>query len=145
MRCTLSLRPDDDPRSYAVLDRTPRDLGEALDPTPAGVLLTGAEHGRDVVRLGALLAVHEAETGLTHGTLRIVPVLTTARGVLQAASFAEAGPRLAALGLDAAALDQVLGPAERAGARTMLALAAAAAGVPLVALVSDAAGALRGA
>ena len=145
MRCTLRLRPDEDPRPYAVLDRAEGDPAAALVPVPAGVVLLGAEHGRDVVRLGALLAVHEAQAGLPDGGLRIVPVLGTTRAVLWAASFAEAGPRLAALGLDPRALaEQGLAEAERALARTMAALSAAAAGVPLVEVVRDAAGTLRG-
>ncbi len=144
MRCTLSLWPGEDPRPYAVLDRAGCDPAAVLVPLPAGVVLLGAKHGRDVVRLGALLAVHEAEAGLPDGALRIVPVLASARAVLQAASFADAGPRLAGLALDAGALAG-LGEAERIQARAMAALAAAAAGVPLVDLVRDAAGALRGA
>ncbi|GJD80559.1 hypothetical protein NBEOAGPD_3800 [Methylobacterium gregans] len=143
MRCTLTLRTGEDPHPYAVLDRAARDLAAALVPVPAGILLLGAEHGRDVARLGAMLAVHEAETGLADGTLRIVPVLGTARAVLAAASFADAGPRLAALALDATALAELgLGEAERVQARAMAGLVAAAAGVPMIALARDAVGRL---
>jgi citrate lyase beta subunit len=92
-----------------------------------------------------LLAVHEAEAGLPDGGLRIVPVLGTARAVLQAASFADAGTRVAALALDVDALaDQVAGEPERRQACALVALAAAAAGVPLIALARDAAGTLKG-
>lgn len=142
MRCLLTLRPGEDPRPYAVLDRAARDLAAALaPPVPEGALLLDAGHGHDVVRLGALLAAHEAEAGLPEGTLRIVPVLGTARAVLRAASFADAGPRLGALALDPAALAAGgLAEAERAGARTLVALAAAAAEVPVVEIARHADG-----
>ncbi len=146
MRCTLTLRPGEEPRPFAVLDRVARDLAAALVPVPAGVLLFGTEHGCEVARLGAMLAVHEAEAGLADGSVRIVPVLGSARAVLRAASFADAGPRLAALALDATALaDQGLGEAERVQARAMAALAAAAADVPLIVLARGPAGSVRAA
>ncbi|MCE4224757.1 hypothetical protein HCU64_13415 [Methylobacterium sp. C25] len=114
-----------------------RDLDGLAELRPDAILLT-ASHGRDIARLGAHLAVHEAEHGLPDGGIGIVALVTSAAGVLAAASFAGASPRLRGIGWDAA-LAQELGaqPVTVEGdwspvlihARAMVRLAASAAGV----------------
>ncbi len=73
-----------------------------------------ARHGRDIAHLGSRLAVHEAEHGLPDGGIGIVAIVSCAAGMLAAASFAGASPRLRGLGWDAGALARQLGGSEGA-------------------------------
>lgn len=108
--------------------------GAPLPPVaPDAVLLRDARSGRDVVALGARLAVHEAERGWPDGGLPIVAEIGHPLGLLEVRTFVGASPRLAGLGLDAAALAAAL-RAEPEGeplaqARALVRLAAGAAGV----------------
>lgn len=85
-------------------------LGALVASRPDALVLP-AEHGRDVAHLGALLAVHEAEEGLTDGVVGIVALVASARAALDAASFVGASPRLSALAWSAEALAEQLGAA----------------------------------
>lgn len=118
-------------------------LAACLPATPSGILLAGAAHGRDVAALGARLAVYEARAGLADRGTRVIALIDTPRGILDAASFVEASPRLSGLGWDGAALARALDAGlglDDAGAwipplalaRGALRLAAAAAGVAAV-------------
>ena len=114
---------------------------EALMPVrPDGILLADTIGGQDLSRLGAMLAVHEAEHGFEDGSTRIIATVSSARGVLAMGSLAEVSRRLAGIAWDAEALRADLGADavfEAAGtyadpyrtARSMTLFAAAAAKV----------------
>ena len=117
------------------LDTAP-DLGTAASFD--GILLAGAESCADIERLGARLAVAEAEGGIPDGTLRIVPSIDTARGVLALNAFAPL-PRLAGIACDpeclAASLRCAIDAPAITQARALTVLAAAACGVPAILVV----------
>jgi citrate lyase subunit beta/citryl-CoA lyase len=111
------------------------DLAAAMAFAPNAIVLPGAVGGRDVAHLGAKLAVLEAETGLADGSIRIIAhPADTAAGVLALATLPGASRRLAALAWRSRVLARELGCRVAAEpvrqARSMLVLAAAAAGVP---------------
>ncbi|WP_160147346.1 aldolase/citrate lyase family protein [Methylopila sp. Yamaguchi] len=106
-------------------------------------LLRGVPTGADLGHLAALLAVAEARAGCMEGATRIVAEVTTARGLLELRSLVGATPRLGGLSWDAEALRENLGvtvlrDAEGrllpplAQARSLVLIAAAAAGVPAI-------------
>jgi len=90
----------DGPRLYVRVNGlssglTDGDLAAVMPARPDGVMLPKANGAGDVMRLAAKLRVHEAENGFDDGETRILPIITeTARGVLSAASYARALPRL---------------------------------------------------
>lgn len=108
---------------------SPADLDAIVAPELDGVFLEGCVGRADVQKLAARLAVREAALGLPAGRLRIVALAAqTPGGVFGLHGYRDATPRLAALAMDEAPLPG--GAAARAVARSLLALAAAAAGVP---------------
>ena len=117
-----------------------RDLDDLLPLRPDAVLLRGAVGPRDLQHLGAKLAVREAEGRLPGGRIGILAAgADTPAGVLALADLAGASPRLRALVWDGGRLARALGLADPAAgpllrARDMLVLAAAAAGVPALAM-----------
>ncbi|MFF8802283.1 MULTISPECIES: aldolase [unclassified Methylobacterium] len=117
---------------YAALDGLDDPALDALVALePDAVLLRDARSGRDVAALGARLAVCEAEGDRPDGSLSILAAIRHPLGLLGAAGFVGASPRLRGLGLDAPALAALLGEGEAlAQARGMIRIAAAAAGVP---------------
>ena len=75
---------------------TDEDLAAVVKAGPHGIMLPKSAGGADVERLSAKLRVHEAEAGLQDGAIRILPIITeTATGLLAAASYSAALPRLA--------------------------------------------------
>ncbi|MEP9374166.1 CoA ester lyase [Mesorhizobium sp. KR1-2] len=123
---------------------TDDDLAALVPAMPAGIMLPKSNGGADVQRLAVKLRVHEAENGLPDGSIAILPIITeTAAGVLAAASYAGASPRLAGLTWGAEDLSAAIGARatrdERGVytdvfrlARTMTLLAAAAAEVAAI-------------
>ena len=118
-------------------------LEAASDLAPWGVVLRGAEHGSDLVRLSAQLAVAEAMGGLDEGTTRTVAVIETPAALTEPASFCNSGPRLTGLAWDAAGLARRLGSFSPrylngdfappfAMARSLCLLTAKSAGVPAI-------------
>ena len=74
------------------------DLDAVMAAAPDGILLPKCQGGRDVQRLGAGLAVREAQHGLLDGGTRIMALATeTAAALFELGSYAGASPRLAAL------------------------------------------------
>ena len=120
--------------------RVDRDLDAVLAGRPDGVLLRGAVGARDFQHLGAKLAVREAELGLPAGRIGILAAAAdTPAGVLALSGLAGASPRLRALVWEAGPLARALGLGDPAAgpllrARDLLVLAAAAAGVPALAM-----------
>jgi citrate lyase subunit beta / citryl-CoA lyase len=89
---------------------TDDDLKAVIPSRPVGIMLPKCNGGEDVARLSVKLRVAEAETGLEDGVTRIVPIVTeTPLGVLNAASYAQADPRLAGITWGAEDLSAAIG------------------------------------
>ncbi|ACK51191.1 HpcH/HpaI aldolase [Methylocella silvestris BL2] len=84
---------------------------DAIAPlAPDGLTLQDCGNGRAVRRLGALLAVKEAEAGRPDGSTRIIAMAAgTAASISELGTFAQAGQRLIALAWDAERLAAGLG------------------------------------
>ncbi|TKB16025.1 MAG: CoA ester lyase [Mesorhizobium sp.] len=123
---------------------TDDDLAALVPVKPDGIMLPKSNSGQDVQQLAAKLRVHEAESGLPDGGIKILPIITeTAAGVLAAASYAGASARLAGLTWGAEDLSAAIGARsarDESGrytdvfrlARTMTILAAGAAEVAAI-------------
>jgi citrate lyase subunit beta/citryl-CoA lyase len=134
LRLYPRIAPLDDPRSQT-------DLAAAVALRPAGIALPLARGAADVQRLGARLAVLEAEAGLPDGSIRILAFATeTPEALFQLASYRGASARLealiytfdplaAALGLAPERLRRAPAPGALRWAREMTLVAARAAGV----------------
>lgn len=78
--------------------QTEDDLAAVMKAAPAGIMLPKSNGAADVGRLATMLRVHEAEHGLVDGSTRIIPLITeTPLGVLNAASYVDAGERVAGI------------------------------------------------
>jgi citrate lyase subunit beta/citryl-CoA lyase len=89
---------------------TEADLDAILPSQPDGVMLPKSLNGADVQRLGAKLAVREAEHGLADGATRILAIATeSARALFGLASYAGASGRLEGLAWGAEDLSADLG------------------------------------
>lgn len=86
-----------------------RDLPAMMAAAPHGIVLPRCEGARDVMRLGARLAVEEAMQGLTDGATQILAFIETARGALALHTLADAGERLVGIAWDAAAMKAEVG------------------------------------
>lgn len=74
------------------------DIAAVVEGRPDAVLLPKAGSGADIQELSTRLAVEEASTGMTEGSVLIHALMTeTAGGMLAAGSFAAKSDRLAAL------------------------------------------------
>lgn len=123
---------------------TDDDLAAVVSAGPDGIMLPKSNSGLDVQHLSAKLRVHEAESGLADGAIKILPIITeTPAGVLAAATYAGTSARLAGLTWGAEDLSAAIGARtardERGGytdvfrlARTMTILAAGAAEVAAI-------------
>lgn len=106
----------------------------AAMPRIAIVLLPKAESASDVARLDAALTRIEKSQGIDAGQVSVVPIVETARGVLNAREIAESSERVATLMFGAADLSANLGVTatpngvELLYARSHVVLAVAAAG-----------------
>lgn len=111
------------------------DLAAVMGGAPDVVVLPKAESREDVLLLDAVLGTHERREGLQPGATRIIPIIETARGVHHAGAIAAASPRVAAIAFGAedlaadADLVRSRSNTEVYVARSLIALAAAAAGV----------------
>jgi len=114
---------------------TEADLQETLCAGVEAVCLPKAETPDDVKRLASLIAALEPECGQSTGGVKIVLLIETALGVLNALQTAQADRRVVALCLGGEDLSRDLGAVrtkeglELAHARAHLVLAARAAGV----------------
>lgn len=112
------------------------DLRWSVQPGLEGIMLPKSESADDVASLAAELEALEAERGLAKGSLGIVPLVESARGVVNAAAVAAASSRVRAVAFGGVDFARDLGVALTAeGAellvpRATLAIAARAAGVP---------------
>jgi len=109
---------------------------------PNGIVLSRCEGGRDVARLGARLAVIEAEAGLPDGATRILAMIGNASGVAGLRTLAGSSPRLGGILWDAEAMALAIDAVPRSRGwqlipplsqvRSAVRIAAAQAGVPAV-------------
>ncbi|GJE18541.1 aldolase/citrate lyase family protein [Methylobacterium marchantiae] len=81
-----------------------RDLPAMMAAAPHGIVLTDCESARDVMRLGARLAVEEAMQGLPDGATRILALVGTAKGAFALQHLAGSSDRLAGIAWDAEAV-----------------------------------------
>ncbi|WP_214470749.1 CoA ester lyase [Mesorhizobium sp. dw_380] len=89
---------------------TDEDLAALVPAKPHGIMLPKSNSGQDVQHLSAKLRVHEAESGLTDGTIKILPIITeTPAGALAAATYAGASTRLAGVTWGAEDLSAAIG------------------------------------
>lgn len=92
---------------------TDDDLATVMKASPAGIMLPKSNSAEDVGRLGVRLRVHEVENGLADGATKIIPIITeTPLGTLNAATYRQAGARLAGLTWGAEDLSAEIGAAE---------------------------------
>lgn len=123
---------------------TDDDLAALVPAKPDGIMLPKSNSGLDVQHLSAKLRVHEAESGLPDGAIKILPIITeTAAGVLAAATYARASARLVGVTWGAEDLSAAIGARATRDAngrytdvfrlaRTMTMLAASAAEVAAI-------------
>lgn len=89
------------------------DLAAVMKAAPTGVMLPKSNSADDVGRLAVRLRVHEAENGLADGVTKIIPIITeTPLGTLNAATYRQAGARLAGLTWGAEDLSAEIGAAD---------------------------------
>lgn len=69
------------------------DLAEIVSAKPDIILLPKCETADEVKRLDALLCANEDKHGIQLGTVQIMPIIETAKGVLSAAAIASASKR----------------------------------------------------
>lgn len=123
---------------------TSNDLADAISAATTGVMLPKAEGGLSVAELAAIMRVAEARAGLQDGATKIIAIATeSARGVINAGTYAGCSKRLQALAWGAEDLSADIGAQYArdengkftplfAHARTMLLLGAADAGVAAI-------------
>lgn len=93
------------------------DMESVVAPGLGGLLVPKVENEEDVTYLDRALRGLEAERGLTPGSVRIMPLIESARGVVNAVAIAAAAARVLTLGFGSADFLADLGlPGPGAGA-----------------------------
>jgi len=111
------------------------DLDWVVQPGLHGIVLPKSESAEDVAALVAQLEWRERDRSLDSGTLAIIPILESAKGIVNAYTIAMASPRVAAVALGGVDFSRDMGvdltPEGRElwYARAQVAVAARAAGV----------------
>ncbi|MBI4322129.1 MAG: CoA ester lyase [Chloroflexi bacterium] len=140
IRESLSNRVPGGPDLYVRVNGTATGLIEAdLDavvvPGLAGIMLPKAESAEQVRHVDALIARREAKVGLPEGSLKLIPIMETARGIIQAVDITGASERTVAIAFGAEDFTLDIGTtrskegSELFHARSAMVLAAAAHGV----------------
>jgi citrate lyase subunit beta / citryl-CoA lyase len=98
--------------AYVRVDRETRwaDVRAAMFRGIKGIVFPGPEEPGEVTELGELITEMERERGINAGTTEIVLMLESAKGFWNAASLAEASPRVTGLGVGRIDLTMALGP-----------------------------------
>ncbi|MCE1196730.1 aldolase/citrate lyase family protein [bacterium] len=73
------------------------DLAEIVRARPQAIILPKCESAADVAAADSAIGALEEAAGMPHGFVRLMPLVETAAGVLQAAAIAAASPRNVAL------------------------------------------------
>jgi citrate lyase subunit beta/citryl-CoA lyase len=97
---------------FVRIDRDTRwaDVSAAMHRGIKGIVFPGPEEPEEVVELGELIAAMEKERDIDPGITELVLMLESARGFWNAASLAQASPRVTALGVGRIDLTMRLGP-----------------------------------
>jgi citrate lyase subunit beta/citryl-CoA lyase len=112
------------------------DLATAAGAALDGIVLPKAESASEIATVDWVLAQFEAKAGKPAGSVRVLPILETARGIAAAAEIAQASARVAQLMFGAVdfALDLDVDITDESGAmahaRFAVALASRQAGLP---------------
>lgn len=85
------------------------DLEAAVWPGVGGIMLPKTESAADVAEAAEMLTVLERERGIAVGSVELLPVIESARGVWHIRSIVTASPRIAQVALDEARLAASLG------------------------------------
>jgi citrate lyase subunit beta/citryl-CoA lyase len=85
------------------------DIVAAAWPGLKGVVLTGAETAADVEEIATTLAMCEKERGIANGSLHIIVMLDSGKGVWNIREIVNASPRVCSVGLDEGGLCRHLG------------------------------------
>jgi citrate lyase subunit beta/citryl-CoA lyase len=86
------------------------DVRAAMFRGIKGIIFPGPEGPEEVVEFGELITAMEKERGVDPGITELVLMLESAKGFWNAASLAEASPRVTALGVGRVDLTMRLGP-----------------------------------
>lgn len=114
---------------------TEEDLRSVVQPQLVGIVLPKAQSSADVATVAKWISELEGEQGMGRGSVALVPLLETARGVLDAREVAKAVPRIVAVAFGALDFARDMGirlsaeGTEVLYARSRIALAASAAQV----------------
>jgi citrate lyase subunit beta/citryl-CoA lyase len=85
------------------------DLAASVQPGLKGVVVTGMEQAADVEAIDTTLAAFEKDRGLVHGTLQVIVMLDSGKGLWQIREIVNASPRVCSIGLDEGNLCRHLG------------------------------------
>jgi citrate lyase subunit beta/citryl-CoA lyase len=85
------------------------DLAASVQPGLKGVVVTGMEQAADVEAIDTTLAAFERDRGLVHGTLQVIVMLDSGKGLWQIREIVNASPRVCSIGLDEGNLCRHLG------------------------------------
>ena len=98
--------------AFVRIDRETRwaDVSAAMHRGIKGIVFPGPEEPEEVAELGELIAAMEKERGIDPGITELVLMLESAKGFWNAASLAQASPRVTALGVGRIDLTMRLGP-----------------------------------
>lgn len=98
--------------AFVRVDRETRwaDVRAAMFRGIRGIVFPGPEEPGEVAELGELVTAMEKDRGIDPGTTEIVLMLESARGFWNAASLADASPRVTGLGVGRIDLTMRLGP-----------------------------------
>jgi citrate lyase subunit beta / citryl-CoA lyase len=111
------------------------DLAAVVAPGVFGISIGKIETAGDVELLGHALARLEKDAGLARGTMRVIPWIESAKGIVHAYEICAASERIVAAAFGAEdfthdmAIERLDDPAQIAYARSALCIAARAAGV----------------
>jgi citrate lyase subunit beta / citryl-CoA lyase len=111
------------------------DLAAVVAPGVYGVSIGKVETAGDIELLGHALARREKDAGLERGTMRVIPWIESAKGIVHAYQICTASERIVGAAFGAEDFTHDLGverlddPAQLAFARSALCIAARAAGV----------------
>jgi citrate lyase beta subunit len=99
-------------RAFVRVDRETRwaDVRAAMFRGIKGIVFPGPEQPEEVVELSELIAAMEKERGIDPGITELVLMLESATGFWNAASLAQASPRVTGLGVGRIDLTMRLGP-----------------------------------
>ena len=98
--------------AFVRIDRETRwaDVRAAMYRGIKGIVFPGPEESLEVTELGELITAMEKERGVDPGITELVLMLESAKGFWNAASLAQASPRVTALGVGRIDLTMRLGP-----------------------------------